>query len=797
MKYIFFWSLFCSLSLCKLISSDAPLNTFYERKVVGNIQIQLAAIPPEGSFHSENWIDQMQTKVGEAFSHIVFDEDIKRLAGDTESIHPIIQVQGEELFITLQISPFRTIRQVTWIGNDKIPEEKLQEKLGISAKEPFVHAHFMEGLEKLKRYYIVKGYFEAQIAYQIHQEETHEASIEINISEGRSGFVDKILLEGFTEEEEDQILQLLHTSTYFFLTSWATGSGRYDPKVMEQDLYFVTNVLRNRGYADARISVLIEESKKGKIFLKLIADRGEQYHIGRISIEGGSLFSEEELLLFLYNPLGYAYSPDIIRLLEKKIEELYGSLGYVEAQVESQQKRVEESHTYDVHFSLKEGKKFRVGMIHVLGNTSTQIPVILHETLLIPGEILNEGKLKLTEQRLNLMGYFKRVRVYLAPPEENSIGKEESYRDVYIELEEKSTGHLHLTLGASNKRENRVFGKISLSEENFNFRGIRHVFKEGLQKVRGGGEDLDLYATIASKTSSQGMRWWKNYIFDSSWGFGIQLEHKKDDIISHKKNDVCQAIFRFKKPLNAFFSLELHYRFSKTNIKTSLKAIPEKEGDQKARETIERNLLAQSGNLSAVGAKVSYDTLNAAHRPTQGYFSELGAELAGLGGKHHFLHLFYHNFFYSPLPWKRSWMKYVWNFDFIQPLSHSTGTTLPRGELLLMGGDEGVRGARDEMIGPKDLSGNAKGALSSIYLVAEANKKLNEWLDTFLFCDVGFASGEKYKLPKPEQLEIFGGVGLRFWISRMPINIGFAYPIKTHLDKKDRKKVFISLMIDF
>ena len=60
--------------------------------------------------------------------------------------------------------------------------------------------------------------------------------------------------------------------------------------------------------------------------------------------------------------------------------------------------------------------------------------------LLIPGEVFNVDKLKLTEKRLENMGYFKKVNVYAVKTEGCTLPGD--YRDVHVEVDETSTGKI-------------------------------------------------------------------------------------------------------------------------------------------------------------------------------------------------------------------------------------------------------------------------------------------------------------------------------------------------------------------
>ena len=110
--------------------------------------------------------------------------------------------------------------------------------------------------------------------------------------------------------------------------------------------------------------------------------------------------------------------------------------------------------------------------------------VILRESLLVPGEVFDARKLKATQQRLEAVGYFKSVNVYAvrAADDENLPA---NYRDVYIEVEEQSTGNISLFSGFSSSDD--INGGIDLSERNFNIAGVPKAFTGHLSALRGGG----------------------------------------------------------------------------------------------------------------------------------------------------------------------------------------------------------------------------------------------------------------------------------------------------------------------
>src|SRR5690606_26241336 len=122
-------------------------------------------------------------------------------------------------------------------------------------------------------------------------------------------------------------------------------------------------------------------------------------------------------------------------------------------------------------------------LIHIYGNSSTKSNVILRESLLGPGETFDSRKLKATQQRLEGSGYFKNVNVYaVRTADDEELG--DTYRDVYIEVEETTTRNISLFAGFSSVDD--VFGGLDLTERNFNSRGVPRALTGNLSSLRGG-----------------------------------------------------------------------------------------------------------------------------------------------------------------------------------------------------------------------------------------------------------------------------------------------------------------------
>lgn len=769
-----FYFLFTSFSLSSQVLQ-------YDNQLID--QLEIIVHTRSGTLVDQHAIlARLCTKEGGFFSQSDFDEDLKVLAQDFDRVEPSIETKEDKLFITIELWSKPLIRSIQWAGNHYISTTRLQKELGINCFSVFERQAFNQAFHKLKAYYIRKGFFEAQLDYQVDLDpETNEVTILISIEEGRSGRIQDILFENLTEEEESHLLRQMITKKYNLFTSWYTEAGTYNEEAMQQDRLIILNELQNWGYADAEVDIQISEScKTNRIIVTITVNKGELYTFGSLSFEGNQVLDDQTIdSLFTIRP-GDPFSLNAIRETVEAITEAYGQIGYIDAVVDFDPELMEGEPCYKVHFKIEEGEQFRVGLIRVFGNTSTQTPVILHETLLIPGEIFNTVKLKATERRLANIGYFKNVNVYIVKGTESSL-LEGNYRDVYIEVEEMDTGQFSAFLGYSSVEE--LFGGFTITERNFNYRGLGSMWRNGMRMLRGGGEYVQFNAQIGQKSRSYTLSWTKPHFMDSKWTIGFDLSKSSTRYISKEYDlDTLSLALRAHYDINQFLRWGLQYRLKNGYVDLHRHASRISHLEDEA---------DIHGLISAIGTSLNYDSTDHPVRPNRGFRSRLFAEYAGLGGDHRFFNMGYLNSYYFPIG-SRLVIKYRADFRFIQPVGNTRYETLPLDERIFLGGDFMVRGFRPYRLGPHyphhpDVP---RGGLALQFYSVEMSRRIMQDVYAFVFLDAGHLSAGTWEFGR---MSVSVGYGLQFkLIDSIPaVTLGMGYPLNAH-SRSDVKKFFFS-----
>lgn len=758
-----------------------PSIEAYEQKKVGNIKIRVENLPSGSTFNAEQVLNKLSTKAGDPFSQVVFDQDLKTLSVDYDRVEPSIESKNGEINIVIKLWQKPIIKNIKFI-HKKFKTHTLEKELDIKKDTVFNRDEFNKAFNKLKEFYIKKGYFEADLQYTLvpipHK---NEMNIIIKIKEGRSGKVNKLAFKGFTSGEESAVLEMIHTKKYNLFTSWLTGKGIYHEEALEHDKLIIVDYFQNQGYADARVFIDTQDTEKG-VTVVISVQRGQLFHFGDVNFQGNTLFTNEEINKILTIKDGTVYSPEKLRNTIQDIKDLYGKKGYIETDVQYTLQLSDTAPVYNLRLEIEENEQFKVGMIRVLGNVQTNSSVILHESLLTPGEVFDSRKLKATQQRLEAIGYFKSVNVYAVRTNDDK-GLGPNYRDVIIEVEETSTGNASLFFGFSSV--DSIYGGLDLTESNFNYRGLSKFWKK-LSALRGGGEFFHARASFGAKESSYSISWMTPYFRDTLWRVGFDTTYSNSKLQS---KDYMIHNFGFSiyasYPFTPFLTHGWKYRINNAIIN-----VDENAGAQALYQ--EQN----SGLVTGVTGSLNFDSTDNAFKPHRGLRSVFETELAAV--RRHddyqkffpFLRFAFINNYYYPV-WRKGTLKTRFDLKYIYPFGgNGDFQNIPLSERFFLGGDSSVRGYKPFKIGPKFIK-NGKpdpneptGGISSFLFSVEYLQNIFKPIDGFVFFDSGSISDKQFDVGS---VRMSYGVGLRLEVSpRAPVIVGYAFPFNAGPEPKRR-----------
>ena len=128
----------------------------------------------------------IQQKVGAQFDERLLNEDIKRLysTGFFTDVVSETTVDNEgKIDITLKVTPRPRIKAITFEGNKKFDNEKLDKEITLVADQPLSDAKLRESTSKLRKFYMSEGFNDATITPQVKEVEKGYLEVVFKIDE--------------------------------------------------------------------------------------------------------------------------------------------------------------------------------------------------------------------------------------------------------------------------------------------------------------------------------------------------------------------------------------------------------------------------------------------------------------------------------------------------------------------------------------------------------------------------------------------------------------------------------------
>lgn len=735
------------------------------------------------SLDVDSIVRRLQIREGGAFSQEAFDRDLKTLGKEFEDVIPHVTDASGQVQITLTVTPRPVIQSIVWKGNRKISTTSLTHDLDITTGSLLDRAKLNEGISKIRVHYLKSGYFKARVRYSLEPNANGTTKLIILIEEGVSGKIRNLSYNGLESKELKTLKDELVLQKYSFFTSWYTGRGRYIEEALDHDKNRMIHKLQDLGFADASVDSQVQElQKQDGVAINFTASRGQPYYIHSITHHGMDDLEPAKQSELVNIKTGDLYSPGRLRKIVEKISDYYGSKGYSDIYVTYEPVLIDPvQRSYDVNFKVEPGRQYKVGMVRFAGNYTTKARVMLHESLIVPGDHLNSRKLQSTERRLMNTGYFKSVHIRTVDSKPEGF-PEGDYKDIIIEVEEsESTAKFGIQFGAS--VHNGIYGGLNATLNNFYLKGLPSIFKDGFSSIRGNGEHLSVDSSFSKNWSKYILSWTDPYFLETPWSFGVdldsQVQRNNSDYDNYYTRSKGLSLFGYY-PLNNFLRVKLSY--SLRDEDTVLKGISQSK--------ILNDQVEHSGLYNTFATALMYNSTNNLMLPSLGFRSTLGGSFTA--GPANFLRAYYHNSYYYPVS-ENGTFKVRADFDYANSALGTAKEKIPMSQRLFLGGEDSVRGYRYNSLGPRDPGANSSslGGLNMYVYSFEYLYRINNTVSVFAFQDNG-RLGQDLGHWSPTYHS--WGWGFRFdLMGKFPLVFGWGYPMKEAHDRSIVRNFFFTL----
>lgn len=699
----------------------------------------------------------LRTRPGAAVGREEINQDIHDLFG--LGFFKDVQVHREGGVYTFVFVEKQVITKIVIEGNKKIKDAPLREAITIPLYQPLREAKVAESVEAIRKLYIDKKYYLAEISHRLRVSEKGDTEFVFSIREHSPALIRQVQFIGntvFGDEELRKVVRTRRKSGF----GWLTGAGKFDEEYLKEDVLRLTFHYLKNGYLKVQVEqprVTLTKDKK-YFFVTFRMTEGDRYRISSVNLEGDILTTQAELMLKLLTKKEQIYNREFIERDLQMLTQLYANQGYAFVHIRPLTETDEIQKTAAITYHIVRGERIAIERIEIHGNTITRDKVIRRELKLKEGDIYNESKLNESKDRVKALGFFKDVN--FATPR----GSKDNALNLDVTVEEKPTGSFSIGAGFS-------------TVDNF-------ILQGSLQKQNffGRGWNGEISAELSSRYQQFLFSMTDPYFLDSEWMLGLSSQRTNFRYEDFDRESYGGS-FSVGHRLFDYSSINLTYQAEQVSAVDFASFVPQRFKDN------------ASGLTSLISLALIRDNRDNRIYAKKGTYHLVKAEVSGskLGGDNDFFRITGKSQYYQPLG-KKFIFKTFARAGYIENLGNRT---LPLFNRFFLGGVNSLRGYYPESIGPTenvvDSTGKARtfvfGGDKMVAFNGEVEYVLFEpaGLNAVVFFDAGNAFGEGETLAF-DRLRLDYGFGLR-WVSPMgPLRFEWGFPINRKSD--ERKTVF-------
>ena len=764
----FFIRLFLGLLLVLAQGDRLGAQAPAQAPIIKEIDVQFVG---PTTLSKERVLDNLATKPGAPYNERLVEEDIKSLyaTGNVSNARIFAEPVTGGLKVTVLLQGRISVGEVLIEGAEAVPSSKIRKEIGMKPGDPLNDEKLNDDRQKILKLYEDKNYTNVKVETKTSELPDKRMRVVFSINEGPRLVIRRITFTGNDSVLPKDLLKVMKTKTANIL-SFLTKAGRLTPSQMDEDKDAIRTLYQGRGFADMRVTDVqtIPLPTGNGVDLVISIAEGTQYRVNKITVEGATIVSPDELVRFLKMKQGSLYTPEGMGADLKMIRNYYGSRGYVDMVAQPQITPAGDGQI-DLSYRIDEGVQSYVNLINVQGNTKTKDKVIRRELAVQPGGVFDTTLVDVSKTRLMNLNYFSKVD--MAPQDTLVPGR----KDLDVIVDEKKTGSFNFGAGFSSI--DSLVGFAELQQSNFDLFNWPYM--------TGAGQRFRIRAQYGLQRQDFTMSLTEPWFMGYKVSVGGEFYYHAATFLSpvYSQSNLGGAL-QARKAITPFTALRGEYRLE--NIK-----IYNLTGNY-------GQAIADAGNSSPYTKScllggIDFDNRDSLLLTHQGQSIGLTGFVSGggLGGTVQDYGLSLDAKKYFPLPWDMILLT-KGSVGLVSSWGGGTQGTInnapPIFDELYLGGANDMRGFAYREVGPKDQYGNPIGGSSSVYGTAELTFPIIPRLRGAFFTDWGFVNASSWDF-SPAQTTIDAttsgglngdiGIGARIELPIGPIRIDWGYPVMT------------------
>ncbi|MGY8903408.1 MAG: outer membrane protein assembly factor BamA [Burkholderiales bacterium] len=675
-----------------------------------------------------------------------------------------LEINGSELIVVVEERP--TVASVDFVGTKEFEKDALVSALrevGLSEGRPFDKALADKAEQELKRQYINRSLYAAQVVTTVTPIERNRVNLTFAVIEGDTAKIKDIQIVGNSAFSQSTLRGLFNLDTGGWL-SFYTKSDEYSRSKLNADLESLRSYYLTRGYLEFKIDstqVAISPDKQS-ITIAINLSEGERYVVSGVRLEGAYLGKEDDFKSLVTIKPGEAYNADDVTQTIRAFGDYFGKFGFAFAKVDARPEIDRTNNRVLLVLQSEPARRAYVRRINIAGNSRTRDEVVRREFRQLESAWYDGDKIKLSRDRVDRLGYFKDVNV-----DTQEVPGSPDQVDLSVVVTEKPTGNLQLGAGFSSAE--RLALSFSVRQEN----------------VFGSGNFLGVEVNTSKFNRTIVFNTTEPYFTQDGISRTVDVFYRASRPLENQGGtyelQTAGAGLRFGVPFSETDTVFFGATIERTRIVPGVN-IP-------AVYLAYANRFGFSSNALPLTVGYARDDRDSALVPTRGRLQRVSAEL-GVAGDARYYRANYQYQQFIPLGGQ---FTFALNGE-LGLGGGLNGRPFPVFKNFFSGGLGSVRGFEQGTLGPRDVTGSITGGAEKITLNAEVLAPFpgtgnDRTLRLFAFVDAGNVFGENEKI-RFASLRSSYGIGLS-WISPVgPLRIAAAKPIKSEPGDRIQKLQF-------
>lgn len=425
---------------------------------------QVEDIRIEGLQRAEpgNVLATLPFRVGDTYSDEKATLAIRNLFGLGLFKDVRLEVNGKVVIVVVEERPLISV--VNFVGIKEFDKETLKKALkdiGLAEGRPFDKALADKAEQELKRQYINKSLYGAEVVTTVAPAERNKVNLNFTVVEGEVAKIKELKIIGANAFDQSTLRDQLDLSEPNYM-SWYTKSDRYSQAKLNADLENLKSYYLSRGYLEFRVEstqVAISENKQD-INISINITEGNRFVVSSVDLEGYFLGRDNEFKSLVSIKPGQAYNITDVLQTTKAFSDYFGNFGFAFARIEQRTEINREKNEVRVVLQADPSRRAYVRRINISGNERTKDEIIRRELRQMESSWYDGDRIRLSRDRVDRLGYFTEVLL-----DTQEVPGTTDQVDINIKVTEKPTGALQLGAGYSSAE--KLFLSFSINQENF------------------------------------------------------------------------------------------------------------------------------------------------------------------------------------------------------------------------------------------------------------------------------------------------------------------------------------------